>query len=169
MIYMVENTFSNKFYLGIKIGYLQSHNKENYMELIEIVYNGLIIVAGLLILVVLLSYLISKSRARKNADYNYELQSKVSFVNNSQGNKNDFNNYQLNLPPVLQNYSKIQTEQIHNPNKSLKIIKELSFNKNEYENYDEWVKDKKNKKRSRYTIINEEIKKTKKSVVNFYL
>lgn len=133
------------------------------MQLIDIIFNVLLFGGALLIVVVFFSYLLSKSRGE---DEPYKKLESTDKPNNSRANK-------LEQPTIRYQQSNVIPLYNSAP-KELKVVRKPTVAKREppqnlYE-HERIPKRKTNGNGQRYTIVNEEMQKTRKPrVINFYL
>lgn len=155
------------------------------MEIIEIIYHGLIIVLALLIIVICISYGVSKIRIEKlksNSDKFKSMHTNTALKNELKQKEQRF---------LLGHHYIIEMQEALNRSKNLKIIRKNSvYDEHKFSNSKKRNSRKVDCQNPRYTIINEEIKKSsaksissaesmseglliedphKKSVINFYL
>ncbi|MEG8947075.1 hypothetical protein [Rosettibacter firmus] len=130
------------------------------MEIIDIIFYGLKILTALLIMVIIISYFISKLKKEKNNE-------------NISGNKikntdplPDYNKIYLHYKVDQFKPHEIKYEKPDYSDFNLRYItnKPVIIKKNNiYENNSSYSRTK-----ARYTIINEELKSRSKSIINFY-
>ncbi len=130
------------------------------MQLIDIIFNVLIFGGALLVIVVFISYIVSKSRDEEQS-YKSVLPPKPIVVRN-----------QIEQP-ILRNQN-LNVVQLYNTPKELKVVRKPTVAKREppenlYE-HERLPKRKTGDNGKRYTIVNEEMQKSHKPrVINFYL
>jgi len=138
------------------------------MELVQIIYNILLFVGTLLVCVIIISYLMSKSRIGEEVFYNSGDSSlnQRSFLQQSKINYEQelFRKKISSIPP--------QIFPIDVKPKEIKIIRKPTVSKRDSQEevrIEERHLDKTNGNGKRYTIVNDEVKKSRSRAVNYYL
>ncbi len=141
------------------------------MELIQIIYS--IVIYGGVSVVVLFVLFFALSKA-KTANIDQIKSPELALVpQNAEHSRNhnpDKNKIQNNEQFILRKLSKPEPQifKIDQSNqREVKIIRKPTFHTSTDSNQDSY--DERNKKSSRYTVVNEQIKKPNSKVMNFYL
>lgn len=141
------------------------------MELIQIIYS--IVVYGGVFVVILLVFLFALSKARTtnvNQTKSPELALVTQSIEHSQVQNSHKNNYHTDEQIILRKLSD-QQPQIFNidqtKHREVNIIRKPTFHTATEFTKDSY--DERNRNSSRYTVVNEQMKKTNSKVMNFYL
>lgn len=136
------------------------------MELEEIIFYTLLITAFAFLIVVIFSYLISKSKSKaiKNDKSNFEQYSIKIIKQQRQENQKEYRENQLTEVKKRVVYSN-NLKEFQNTSQIVKI----STSKNLPLTIEELEERKKNGKGLRYSIVNETVNKVKIKAANFYL
>ena len=139
------------------------------MELIQIIYDILLFGGILLVCVIIISYLMSKSRIEEQGSFNStwsglnqkpsELQRKINYEQEL------FRKKITSIPPQIFSIDDLKP-------KAVKIIRKATVSKRDLQEeirIEERHLNKTNGGTKRYTIVNEELKKSRSRAVNFYL
>ncbi|MCX6175607.1 MAG: hypothetical protein NTZ27_12710 [Ignavibacteriales bacterium] len=139
------------------------------MELVQIIYNILLFVGTLLVCVIIISYLMSKSRIGEEVSYNSAdsslnqksllLQSKINYEQEL------FREKISAIPPQIFPIDDLKLKEV-------KIIRKLTVSKRDSQKgirIEERHLDKTNGNGKRYTIVNDEVKESRSRAANFYL
>lgn len=139
------------------------------MELIQIIYDILLFGGILLVCVIIISYLISKSRIEEKGSFNSawsslnqkpsELQRKINYEQEL------FRKKIASIPPQIFSIDDLKP-------KAVKIIRKSTVSKRDLQaeiRMEENHLNKTDGNGKRYTIVNEELKKSRSRAVNFYL
>lgn len=133
------------------------------MQLIDIIFNVLLFGGLLLVIVIIISYIFSKSRGEEVIAEKALHPPRLPILN-----------YQHSEQSVFRNQPPNVVQLVNNVPKELKIVRKPTVTKREppenlYE-HERIPKSKTNTNGKRYTIVNDEMQKSKKPhVVNFYL
>jgi len=139
------------------------------MELIQIIYDILLFGGILLVCVIIISYLMSKSRIEEQGSFNStwsglnqkpsELQRKINYEQEL------FRKKIASIPPQIFSIDDLKP-------KAVKIIRKATVSKRDLQEeirIEERHLNKTNGGTKRYTIVNEELKRSRPRAVNFYL
>ena len=137
-----------------------------YMELVDIVSTLLIFGSGLLLVVVVISFLLSKAREEENLDRRHS----NKLHNRSKPSKQNLNyEQQMMRDKQFTPSPKVFQLDQFKPKEANRIRKISSSERLSDERYYAQKKDKTNTKTTRYTIVNDTAKKQPNKVMNFYL
>ena len=139
------------------------------MELIQIIYNILLFGGTLLVCVIIISYLMSKSRIEEEASYNSadsRLNQKSLYLQRKINYEQElFRKKISSITPQIFPIADIKPKEV-------KIIRKPTVSKRDLQEeirIEEKHLNKTNGNGKRYTIVNEERKKSRSRVANFYL
>ena len=166
----ISKTFKNQLNNGIPVVVILNLNTETFlMELIQIIYDVLLWGATLLVCVIIISYLMSRSKTEEEASYNSSnsivrqksssLQSKISYEQEL------FRKKIPSVPPLIFPIDDSKP-------KVVKIIRKSTVSNRETQEelrIEEKHLDKTNGNGKRYTIVNDDMKKSRFRAANFYL
>ncbi len=139
------------------------------MELIQIIYNILLLGGTLLVCVIIISYLMSKSRIEEEVSYNSgdsRLNQKSLYLQRKINYEQElFRKKISSIPPQIFPIDDLKPKEV-------KIIRKPTVSKRDLQEeirIEEKHLNKTNGNGKRYTIVNEERKKSRSHAVNFYL
>jgi len=139
------------------------------MELVQIIYNILLFVGTLLVCVIIISYLMSKSRIEEEVFYNSADSSlnQRSLLQQSKINYEQelFRKKMSSIPPQIFPIDNLKPKEV-------KLIRKPTVSKRDSQEeirIEERHLDKTNGNGKRYTIVNDEVKKSRFRAANFYL
>jgi len=155
--------------MAYQLSYYIVSIRKNLMELIQIIYDILLFGGTLLVCVIIISYLMSKSRLEEENSYNYA----VSSLNQEPSVLQRKINYEQELfrkkiasiPPQIFSIDDLKP-------RAVKIIRKATVSKRDLQEeirIEERHLTKTKGNTKRYTIVNEELKKSRSRAVNFYL
>lgn len=138
------------------------------MELIQIIYDILLFGGILLICVIIISYLMSKSRIEEEVSYNYAdsiLNQKPSLLQKKINYEQELFRKKIgSIPPLIFPIDDLKPKEV-------KIIRKPTVSKRDSQEEIRIEERHLNKTNSstRYTIVNDELKKSRSRAVNYYL
>ncbi len=139
------------------------------MELIQIIYDILLFGGTLLVCVIIISYLMSKSRIEEEDSYNSaegNFNLKLSFLQRKINYEQELFRKKIgSIPPLIFPIDDLKPKEV-------KIIRKPTVSKRDLQEeirIEERHLTKTNDGSKRYTIVNEELKKSRSRAVNFYL